>query len=144
MCFHAIIAVEVCQKDSENCDLLTNDLDQGIQCIHRVCFIFILLKFVFTEVLNDIDWSLNDLEQTDPKLIDIIRTKYLIGPENPVKAYNFTDRKSKKLLTGQFGQAATIDDEIFDGKKKKGFFIEVMKRAAFSSFHGFDNNFYLT
>jgi hypothetical protein len=58
-----------------------------------------------------IDWSLNDLRQDDPKLIQILKEKYLIGPNN--KALNLTHPPSNKALEGQFGQPLYLDENIF-------------------------------
>ena len=55
------------------------------------------------EVVGDIDESLNELEQDDPKLIEAIKEKYLVPPSK--EPYNFTnnanvDMSGEILLTG--------------------------------------------
>ena len=56
-----------------------------------------------------IDKSLNDLRQDDPKLIQILREKYLIPPSS--LPYNFSDPYPN--LQGQFGQAKYVAQTFF-------------------------------
>ena len=58
----------------------------------------------------NIDESLNNLRQDDPKLIQLIRDHYLIPPSN--LPYNFSNPKLPKLQ-GQFGQAKYVADTFF-------------------------------
>ena len=60
---------------------------------------------------EEIDWSLNDLSQDDPKLIQILKEKYLIRPNN--KPLNLTNPVSSKTLKGQYGQPMLIDERYF-------------------------------
>ena len=58
----------------------------------------------------NIDTSLNDLRQDDPRLIRFIREKYLIPPSS--LPYNFSNPSLPKLH-GQFGQAQYIAKTFF-------------------------------
>lgn len=69
-----------------------------------------------------IDWSLNELKQDDPKLIQIIKDKYLIPPST--EEYNFTVPVNELNYGGQYTQPTTIDRQIFDNKLRNGFFVE--------------------
>ena len=60
---------------------------------------------------EDIDRSLNKLSQDDPKLIQTLKDKYLIGPNN--KPLNLRRPPSNKLLKGQFGQPEYLDENFF-------------------------------
>lgn len=80
---------------------------EDVECIARARF-------------GEIDESLNNLEQDDPKLIEAIKTKYLIPPSKEM--YNFTN-KGNMNFGGQYGQPLIID-KMFNSKLKKGFFIE--------------------
>ena len=71
------------------------------------------------EEVGVIDESLNNLEQDDPKLVQILKEKYLIPPSQ--EAYNFS-KKAHLDLRGQFGQPLLIE-HMLNGKKN-GFFIE--------------------
>ena len=57
----------------------------------------------------DIDKSLNELRQDDPKLINILKDKYLIPPSN--MPYNFSE--SNVDLKGQFGQPEYVVNTFF-------------------------------
>lgn len=59
-----------------------------------------------------IDWTLNTLEQDDPKLIKTLKDKYLVPrPDQNKEPLNIRDQfKSAKALGGQFGQAYAVDD----------------------------------
>ncbi len=86
--------------------------------------IFLALALVLTSGLAEeleIDWSLNELDQDDPKLIQIIKEKYLIPPSD--KPYNFSQTPDNKLdLSGQHDQPISVSN-ILD-KKRNGFFVE--------------------
>ena len=56
-----------------------------------------------------INESLNNLRQDDPKLIKIIREKYLIRPSD--LQYNFSSFNIN--ISGEFGQAAYVEDTFF-------------------------------
>ena len=58
----------------------------------------------------NINTSLNDLRQDNPKLIQLIREKYLIPPST--LPYNFSNPLLPKLH-GQFGQARYIAKTFF-------------------------------
>ncbi|TRY79517.1 hypothetical protein TCAL_09333 [Tigriopus californicus] len=76
-----------------------------------------------------IDESLNELDQDDPKLIEIIRTKYLTPPST--KGYDFDystrfrsdDEDQYPYIQGQYLQPPLID-KLFNRSKWDGFFIE--------------------
>ncbi|TRY79387.1 hypothetical protein TCAL_16065 [Tigriopus californicus] len=70
--------------------------------------------------LSNVNESLNHLEQDDPKLVEAIRTKYLLAPS--VEKYNFTNQEHLKFR-GQHGQPLVID-QMFSHSLRKGFFIE--------------------
>ena len=53
-----------------------------------------------------IDESLNELRQDDPKLINILKEKYLLPPS--ISPYNFS--KPHVNIGGQVGQALYIED----------------------------------
>ena len=57
----------------------------------------------------DIDYSLNDLRQDDPKLIKILKDRYLIPPSN--MPYNFSSPSVE--LDGQFGQPSYVSKTFF-------------------------------
>ena len=58
-----------------------------------------------------IDLSLNNLDQDDPRLIKILRDKYLIKPS--IKALNLNNPMSSNTLNGQFGQPFELDEKHF-------------------------------
>jgi hypothetical protein len=93
LCFHASVYSE--EKD---CD---DQLNNEKECL-------ISNENIETE---DIDWSLNDLNQDDPKLIQILKDKYLIGPNN--KTLNLAHPVSSRTLKGQYGQPMLIDEKYF-------------------------------
>ena len=54
------------------------------------------------ETVGKIDYSLNELNYDDPKLIELLKRDYLIPPPSPEEPYNFTTSKLKldgKLAT---------------------------------------------
>jgi hypothetical protein len=61
--------------------------------------------------IEEIDWSLNDLSQDDPKLIQILKEKYLIQPNK--KPLNLTNPPSSNKLKGQYGQPIFLDEKYF-------------------------------
>eukprot|EP00096_Caligus_rogercresseyi_P014241 TRINITY_DN673_c0_g1_i1.p1 TRINITY_DN673_c0_g1~~TRINITY_DN673_c0_g1_i1.p1 ORF type:complete len:306 (-),score=87.01 TRINITY_DN673_c0_g1_i1:282-1199(-) len=88
-----------------------------------------LRKAEGVETPYEIDWSLNELDQRDPKLISIIRERYLVPPsESP--NYNFSVPVSELNFQGQCGQPTNIDRFIFKNKlnakesNEKYFFVE--------------------
>ena len=56
-----------------------------------------------------IDNSLNELRQDDPKLINILKERYMISPSK--MPYNFS--RANVDLGGQYGQAAYIAKTFF-------------------------------
>ena len=58
-----------------------------------------------------LDYSLNELDQADPKLIDILQQRYLIKPTG--KPLNLSVPVSNKLLKGQYGQPFFLEDKYF-------------------------------
>ena len=76
-------------------------------------------KGLWVEEVGIIDPMLNDLDQEDPKLIELIKEKYLIKPPSE-KPYNFNS--SNPNLNGQYGQPVLIEKML--KQKKNGFFIE--------------------
>ena len=95
ICFHS----RVNSEEKERSDQLKNE---------KVCLISNDDANIETE---EIDWSLNDLSQDDPKLIQILKDKYLIRPNN--KPLNLTNPVSSKTLKGQYGQPMLIDERYF-------------------------------
>ena len=75
---------ETCDKKSEKCD---DGMEEGF-----------------------IDWALNDLEQDDPKLIEILKERYLIPPPSKDKKLNLYGNASPSHLRGQFGQPFKVDE----------------------------------
>jgi hypothetical protein len=61
--------------------------------------------------IEKIDWSLNKLRQDDPRLIQVLKEKYLIQPNN--KPLNLTRMPSKNVLQGQYGQPLILDETFF-------------------------------
>jgi hypothetical protein len=63
--------------------------------------------------LNDeiIDWSLNQLEQDDPKLVQILQENYLVKAS--VKPINLTNPASSITLSGQYKQPILLDSDYF-------------------------------
>ena len=61
--------------------------------------------------IEEIDWSLNELSQDDPILIQTLREKYLIQPNN--KPLNLTRMPGKNVLRGQYGQPVVLDEKLF-------------------------------
>jgi len=59
--------------------------------------------------------------QESPSLIDIIKNDYLVAPDN--LEYNFTV-PVEELLHGEVGQPLDVDNIVFKGKLKNGFFVE--------------------
>ena len=62
------------------------------------------------EVVGEIDESLNELEQDDPKLIEAIKEKYLVPPSK--EPYNFTnnanvDMSGENFLTVHISLSST-------------------------------------
>jgi len=58
-----------------------------------------------------LDYSLNDLDQADPKLIEVLRQKYLIKPNG--KPLNLSVPISSNLLKGQYGQSFFLEESYF-------------------------------
>ncbi len=86
------------EQQKEKCDLLNSDKDCSISNDNNI-------------ETEEIDWSLNDLSQDDPKLIQILKEKYLVRPNN--KPLNLTHPVSSKTLKGQYGQPMLIDEQYF-------------------------------
>ena len=63
-------------------------------------------------VVPDIDESLNELDQEDPKLIDVIRQRYLIPPPTD-RPLTLPITGDKLKLGGQFGQVEEVDKNYF-------------------------------
>jgi len=61
--------------------------------------------------IEEIDWSLNELSQDDPKLIQILKEKYLIQPNK--KLLNLALSPSSNNLKGQYGQPMFLDETYF-------------------------------
>ena len=65
---------------------------------------------------------LNCFKQDDPFLIHALKENYLEPPSK--ENYNFSVPLEKLNTFGQFGQPVFLDQVIFKGKVKNGFFIE--------------------
>jgi hypothetical protein len=94
LCFYSTVHSE---PQKEKSDILNSDKDCSISNDN-----------IETE---EIDWSLNDLSQDDPKLIQILKQKYLVRPNK--KPLNLTHPVSSKTLKGQYGQPMLIDEQYF-------------------------------
>jgi len=68
--------------------------------------------------------GLNDMEQTNPKLIQAIREDYLISPPDKYLEYNFTRRLERIAINGEKNQPIHVFNQIFRNKIRNGFFIE--------------------
>ena len=76
------------------------------------------------ECQDDIDESLNNLDQDDPKLIEIVRNYYLTKPSSPELMYNIPkNRLVSPKIDGQFKQARIVD-LFYNTSKNDGFFVE--------------------
>ena len=59
-----------------------------------------------------LDYSLNDFDQADPKLIEVLQQQqYLIKPNG--KPLNLTNPISAQNLGGQYGQPFFLDEKYF-------------------------------
>ena len=58
-----------------------------------------------------LDPSLNLLSQEDPKLVEILKERYLMKPNG--KKLNLTDPANMKNLGGQHGQPYLLEDKYF-------------------------------
>ena len=83
-------------KSSININLMTNDNSDYTQHLSKLSS-------------TTINPSLNLLSQDDPRLIDIIKNRYLYPPSEDVYNLSATDPN----LEGQFGQARYIADHLF-------------------------------
>ena len=70
------------------------------------------------------DESLLKLQQEDPKLIKIIKEKFLIPPKDKKSAYNFSVPLEMLNIKGQEEQPIIINEQIFKNRLFNGFFIE--------------------
>ena len=76
-----------------------------------------------------IDESLCELEQDDPRLIEAIRERFLIPPATPDEPYDFSghcqlDKDGNPVLAAQIGVPLIVDRQLYEGRKRGGFFIE--------------------
>ena len=58
-----------------------------------------------------LDPSLNLLSQEDPKLVEVLKERYLMKPNG--KKLNLTDPANMKNLGGQHGQPYLLEDKYF-------------------------------
>ena len=68
---------------------------------------------------------LNCLDQEDSQLINIIKNDFLTHPDG--SEYNFTkplEEMDEKSTKGEVGQPVEVDELVYGGKLKNGFFIE--------------------
>jgi len=68
---------------------------------------------------------LNCLDQEDETLINIIKNDYLVGPDGA--QYNFSkplDQMEDTSLRGEVGQPVEVDELVYGGNLKNGFFLE--------------------
>ena len=58
------------------------------------------------------DEALNDYEQDDPRLVEFIRDKILVGPSEPDVPYNFPKPsfRGAGFLAAQYGQPTAVDE----------------------------------
>ena len=74
--------------------------------------------------VGPIDWTLNKLEQDDPKLVEAVRDIYLVSPSKAPYSWKVEDAGlSDRLLAGQYGQPMLIRNMLRD-RLEGGFFIE--------------------
>ena len=108
---------------SSNCRKQTNQSNSLFQA-KKMLKTKIFGTFLFCQVLSNkicedcsnrgnevIDWSLNDLNQDDPKLTEILQEKYLIRPNK--KPLNLSRPTSNGNMKGQFGQPLILDEKYF-------------------------------
>ena len=69
---------------------------------------------------TEIDWNLNELNQDDPKLINVLKKHCFSFPDDSVR---MEFRVSNKKAYGQFGQTSIVD-QYYNYSKRNGFFIE--------------------
>ncbi len=102
MKFQALfVSLILCQASIQSKEVQSDDLTSEGEC-----------SIIDENIeIEDIDWSLNQLSQDDPKLIQILKEKYLIRPNN--KPLNLTRMPSKNVLNGQYGQPVILDEKIF-------------------------------
>ena len=100
--------------------------------IHVVtCYLLVCTDYVYSHVtqsengLVKIYWSLNGLEQDDPKLIQRLRNEILIPP-NPNLKLNLSQKLGLTNLEGQFKQVPRVEQilGISMATPTPGFYIE--------------------
>ena len=68
--------------------------------------------------VTKVDPSLNELDQEDPRLVEIIRDELLVHPPNERKELNLEpmNDKHKRInnLSGQYGQPMAIEELLKD------------------------------
>jgi len=77
---------------------------------------------LFGAVILDIE--LNDMAQTNLKLIQAIKEDYLISPPEKYLEYNFTRRLERIPINGEKNQPIHVFNQIFKNRIRNGFFIE--------------------
>jgi len=68
---------------------------------------------------------LNCMDQGDDNLVDIIKSEYLVQHDG--SEYNFSkpiEQMEDRNVRGEVGQPVEVDELVYGGKLKKGFFIE--------------------
>ena len=59
----------------------------------------------------DIDYSLNSLDQADPRLVQAIKDRFLLlNPPQKWKKLKLRNPATFKVLKGQFGQPIIVDE----------------------------------
>ena len=86
-----------------------------------------LLLFVYSKEISqrdiELDPYLNQLAQTDPRLIKDLKDYFLNPPARPEEQYQLSLSLDFANVKGQFNQAYEID-RLFNHNKRNGFFIE--------------------
>ena len=77
------VCLILCRASAQSKEAESDDLNSGSEC-----------SIIDENIeIEEIDWSLNELSQDDPILIQILREKYLIRPNN--KPLNLTRTRQK-------------------------------------------------
>merc|ERR1719347_1352512 len=99
-------------------EVLINDLTSGAGKIHMAEKPWIVGRIETRPFLNC-------MNQEEPRLWNIIKENHLVPPSN--EEYNFTrgvNHLREEDVNGEIGQPLEVDNLIYGGKLKNGFFIE--------------------
>lgn len=89
--------------------------------LQSIIFMIIRLDLFGAVILDN---ELNDMGQTNLKLIQAIKEDYLISPPEKYLEYNFTRRLERIPINGEKNQPIHVFNQIFKNRIRNGFFIE--------------------